>query len=66
MDNAVILSACRTPIGSFGGVSEDVDEPGPIPVEGRPLARILSYCRTGVDPMIIAMGPVEAMVIEAA
>src|SRR3954462_6920816 len=24
MDNAVILSACRTPIGSFGGVFKDV------------------------------------------
>ncbi len=27
----------------------------------RPLARILSYCTTGVDPMIMGMGPVEAM-----
>jgi acetyl-CoA C-acetyltransferase len=26
-----------------------------------PLARILSYCTTGVDPMIMGMGPVEAM-----
>ena len=24
MDNAVILSACRTPIGSFGGVFKDL------------------------------------------
>jgi acetyl-CoA C-acetyltransferase len=27
----------------------------------RPLARILSYCTTGVDPKIMGMGPVEAM-----
>ena len=27
----------------------------------RPLVRILSYCTTGVDPMIMGMGPVEAM-----
>lgn len=26
-----------------------------------PLAKILSYCTTGVDPMIMGMGPVEAM-----
>ncbi|NUR55270.1 MAG: acetyl-CoA C-acetyltransferase [Acidobacteria bacterium] len=26
-----------------------------------PLARILSYCTTGVDPRIMGMGPVEAM-----
>jgi acetyl-CoA C-acetyltransferase len=26
-----------------------------------PLARILSYCTTGVDPMIMGMGPVEAI-----
>jgi acetyl-CoA C-acetyltransferase len=26
-----------------------------------PIARILSYCTTGVDPMIMGMGPVEAM-----
>jgi acetyl-CoA C-acetyltransferase len=27
----------------------------------KPLARILSYCTTGVDPMIMGMGPVGAM-----
>ena len=27
----------------------------------QPLARVLSYCTTGVDPMIMGMGPVEAM-----
>jgi acetyl-CoA C-acetyltransferase len=27
----------------------------------RPLARILSYCTVGVEPMIMGMGPVEAM-----
>ena len=27
----------------------------------RPLARILSYCTTGVDPMIMGMGPVQAL-----
>ena len=27
----------------------------------RPLARILSYCTTGIDPAIMGMGPVEAM-----
>ncbi len=27
----------------------------------KPLARILSYCTTGVDPMIMGMGPVSAM-----
>jgi acetyl-CoA C-acetyltransferase len=27
----------------------------------KPLAKILSYCTTGVDPMIMGMGPVEAM-----
>jgi acetyl-CoA C-acetyltransferase len=27
----------------------------------RPLARILSYCTTGVDPMIMGMGPVDAL-----
>ena len=27
----------------------------------RPLARILSYCTTGVDPLIMGMGPVDAM-----
>jgi acetyl-CoA C-acetyltransferase len=27
----------------------------------KPVARILSYCTTGVDPMIMGMGPVEAM-----
>ncbi len=27
----------------------------------QPLARILSYCTVGVDPMIMGMGPVEAM-----
>jgi acetyl-CoA C-acetyltransferase len=26
-----------------------------------PMARILSYCTTGVDPIIMGMGPVEAM-----
>src|SRR3954466_2255782 len=26
-----------------------------------PLARILSYCTTGVDPMLMGIGPVEAM-----
>jgi acetyl-CoA C-acetyltransferase len=26
-----------------------------------PMARVLSYCTTGVDPMIMGMGPVEAM-----
>jgi acetyl-CoA C-acetyltransferase len=26
-----------------------------------PLARILSYCTTGIDPMFMGMGPVEAM-----
>ena len=30
-------------------------------LETRPLARILSYCTTGVDPMIMGMGPVEAL-----
>ena len=28
---------------------------------GTPLARILSYCTTGVDPMIMGMGPVDAI-----
>ena len=27
----------------------------------RPLAKILSYCTVGVDPMIMGMGPVQAM-----
>jgi len=27
----------------------------------QPLARILSYCTTGIDPMIMGMGPVAAM-----
>jgi acetyl-CoA C-acetyltransferase len=27
----------------------------------RPLARIVSYCTTGVDPMIMGMGPADAM-----
>ncbi|MFL6279802.1 MAG: acetyl-CoA C-acetyltransferase [Vicinamibacterales bacterium] len=27
----------------------------------KPLARILSYCTTGVDPMVMGMGPVEAI-----
>ena len=27
----------------------------------RPLARILAYCTTGIDPMIMGMGPVEAL-----
>jgi acetyl-CoA C-acetyltransferase len=27
----------------------------------KPLAKILSYCTTGVEPMIMGMGPVEAM-----
>jgi acetyl-CoA C-acetyltransferase len=27
----------------------------------KPLARILSYCTTGIDPMIMGMGPVQAM-----
>jgi len=27
----------------------------------KPLAKVLSYCTTGVDPMIMGMGPVEAM-----
>ena len=27
----------------------------------RPLARILSYCTTGIDPMVMGMGPVEAL-----
>ena len=26
-----------------------------------PMARVLAYCTTGVDPMIMGMGPVEAM-----
>ena len=30
-------------------------------VGGTPLARILAYCTTGVDPKIMGMGPVEAM-----
>jgi acetyl-CoA C-acetyltransferase len=27
----------------------------------KPLAKILSYCTTGVEPMIMGMGPVEAL-----
>jgi acetyl-CoA C-acetyltransferase len=27
----------------------------------KPLARILAYCTTGIDPMIMGMGPVEAI-----
>jgi acetyl-CoA C-acetyltransferase len=27
----------------------------------KPLARILAYCTTGVDPMVMGIGPVEAM-----
>ncbi len=27
----------------------------------RPLARVMSYCTTGVDPMVMGIGPVEAM-----
>src|SRR4051812_19750342 len=27
----------------------------------KPLARILSYCTTGVDPMVMGIGPVEAL-----
>ncbi|MEP6914339.1 MAG: acetyl-CoA C-acetyltransferase [Acidobacteriota bacterium] len=27
----------------------------------KPLARVLAYCTTGVDPMIMGMGPVEAI-----
>lgn len=27
----------------------------------KPLARVVSYCTTGVDPMIMGMGPVEAI-----
>jgi acetyl-CoA C-acetyltransferase len=27
----------------------------------KPLARILAYCTTGIDPMMMGMGPVEAM-----
>lgn len=27
----------------------------------KPLAKVLSYCTTGVDPMIMGIGPVEAM-----
>ena len=27
----------------------------------KPLARILAYCTTGVDPMLMGIGPVEAM-----
>jgi len=27
----------------------------------KPLAKILAYCTTGVDPMIMGMGPVDAM-----
>jgi acetyl-CoA C-acetyltransferase len=27
----------------------------------RPLARILSYCTTGVDPMVMGIGPITAM-----
>jgi len=30
-------------------------------LSGTPLAKILSYCTTGVDPMIMGMGPVEAI-----
>jgi len=26
-----------------------------------PLARVLSYCTTGIDPMVMGLGPVEAM-----
>ena len=28
---------------------------------GKPLARVVSYCTTGVDPAIMGMGPVEAI-----
>jgi acetyl-CoA C-acetyltransferase len=28
---------------------------------GRPLARVVSYCTTGVDPAVMGMGPVEAI-----
>lgn len=28
---------------------------------GRPLARVVSYCTTGVDPAIMGMGPVDAI-----
>ena len=27
----------------------------------RPLAKVLAYCTTGIDPMIMGMGPVQAM-----
>ena len=27
----------------------------------RPVAKVLSYCTTGIDPMIMGMGPVQAM-----
>jgi acetyl-CoA C-acetyltransferase len=28
---------------------------------GKPLARVVSYCTTGIDPAIMGMGPVEAI-----
>jgi acetyl-CoA acetyltransferase len=47
MDKAVILSACRTPIGSFGGVLKDLS--------AADLGAIV------IREAIMGMGPVEAM-----
>ncbi len=44
-DHAVILSACRTPIGSFGGVFQDV---GAVDLASAAIAEAIT--RAGIDP----------------
>jgi acetyl-CoA C-acetyltransferase len=45
VEDAVILSACRTPIGSFGGVFKDVSA-----VDLGAVAIREAVCRAGIDP----------------
>ncbi len=59
-----LLSACRTPIGAFGGALEDhsaVDL-------GTIVIRVASYSTSGVDPAIMGMvsggGMETAMIVE--
>ena len=43
------------------GAGDRDREEGDSELGRKPLARILAYCTVGVDPMIMGMGPVEAM-----
>jgi acetyl-CoA C-acetyltransferase len=72
VDRLAALKAAFKPGGSVtagnaSGINDGASalvvasESGTKKAGARPMARILSYCTTGVDPAIMGMGPVEAI-----